>query len=471
MIKVERHITVERSPVDCFRYLADFSTCEQWDPAVYRAEKLTTGAPRVGSEFRLVVSVAGRRRTLRYRIEEMTAGQRLVLRGRAAGLETTETIKCTADGNNKCRIDYRGEFSLRGPLARFKPMLKPLTKRMVRHAMDGLQRALTINYTAPRQGWASYIADRSILAGEALFTDRGYFAMSNRSHAEFMDGRVVAVTGATGGIGRAIAAEYARLGARIVLIGRNSQRLADAAQYVHDFAGADATAVDTIEADLLDISQIQKAGAELLERHPQLDVLVNNAGAMFDTFEHSVDGIERTVAINLVAPFVLTEAVMPALLAAQGRVVNMSSGGMYAAKLDIKALAGTPDSHGALSAYARAKRALVALNAHWSRRYGDAGVIFNAMHPGWVATPGVADALPRFNAVLGPILRDARMGADTAVWLGASAAAARANGAFFLDRTPRPTALVPGTGFKPSQAQSLYAWLRNTTGIEIHVLR
>lgn len=468
MIQVDRHTTVARSAADCYRYLADFSTCEQWDPAVHRATKRTAGAPRVGSEFRVVIVVAGRRRALRYRVEALEPERRIVLRGRAAGLATEETLTLSPDSDTACRIAYHGEFSLRGPLARMRRLVAPLIRRMVSRAMTGLAEALSHPADAPRQGWLSYAADRSLVAGGALFTDRGYFAMRRRSHAEFMDGRVVAVTGATGGIGRAIAAEYARLGAQLVLIGRDHQRLADAAQFVRDFAGADASAVETIEADLLDIGQVQRAGAELLASHPQLDVLVNNAGAVFTEYGQSGDGIERTTAVNLVAPFVLTETVLPALQAAQGRVVNMSSGGMYLARLDIDGLTGSRDTHDGLTAYAKTKRALVVLNYHWARRYGDAGIHFNTMHPGWVATPGVAEALPRFHAVLRPLLRDPRMGADTAVWLGSAASAAQANGGFFLDRTPRSTTLIWGTGFKPSDAQGLYSWLRNTTGIEIH---
>lgn len=471
-ITLERSGTAPRPAAICYRYLADFSTCEQWDPAVYKAEKLTAGAPRPGSEFRVVVSIGPRRKTLRYRLDRIAPGERLELTGRGAGIKTHETITLTAEAAGQTtRIAYRGEFSLRGPLARARSLVEPAIRRMTRRALAGLIYALTIETATPRQGWLSYAADRSLLAGEALYTDRGYFAMRDRAHTEFMDGATVAVSGATGGIGRRIAAEYARLGARVLLVGRTPDRLVSAAQYVHEFAGCDPAQVETIEADLADLDAARDAGRALTVAAPRLNVLINNAGALFDEYGETAAGHERTLAINLLAPYVLTEQAMGALIAGGGRVINMSSGGMYAKGLDIAALKPTPAAYNGLAAYARTKRALVALTQHWARRYGDEGVAINAMHPGWVDTPGVAEALPRFQRVLRPILRDARMGADTAVWLGAAQAAAGLNGAFVFDRQPRPTALVPGTGVKPSQAQQLYGWLRQETGMETHGLR
>tara|TARA_B100002049_G_scaffold228853_1_gene203764 strand:+ start:15848 stop:17281 length:1434 start_codon:yes stop_codon:yes gene_type:complete len=471
-ITTERRGTAPRSTADCYRYLVDFSTCEQWDPAVYRAEKLTPGAPGPGTEFRVIVSIGPKRKTLRYRLDGVAPGERLELTGRGAGIKTRETLTLRPSADEAGTvIDYTGEFSLRGPLARAARFARPAIKRMTAQAMRGLIDALTVKTTTPRQGWASYLADRTLLPGEALYTDRGYFAMRDRSHAEFMDEANVAVTGATGGIGRTIAAEYARLGARVLLIGRNAERLAAAAEHVRGFAGCDPSKVETVEIDLASVAGAQSAGRDIARRAPRLDVLVNNAGALFDAYGETDDGFEQTLAINLIAPFVLTETVMAALVAAQGRVVNMSSGGMYAKGLDRTALEPKPADYSGLAAYARTKRALVALSHHWYRRYGDEGVVFNAMHPGWVDTPGVADALPRFHLLLRPILRDTRMGADTAVWLGSARRAAALNGAFVFDRTPRPTALLPGTAVKPSEAQSLYGWLRNKTGIDVHGLR
>ncbi|ROO33050.1 SDR family NAD(P)-dependent oxidoreductase [Salinisphaera orenii] len=467
MIRIRKSIRVARGVADCYRYLVDFSTSEQWDPAVYRAAKRTPGAPGVGTEFDVTVSLFGRRRELRYRIESLAPGTAIVLCGTGAGMVSEERIELVADGD-ATTVEYRADFTLTGLLGWSKPAARALVERMTGAALAGLRDALEIDTTPPRQGWRDYIADRSLIAAAPSFTERGYLALDDKAHSEFMDDRVVVVTGATGGIGEAIAAEYARLGATTVIVGRDAQRLAAAATRVRDFAGCAAERVTTVEADLLDLAQTRAAADALVAAHPRIDVLVNNAGALFVERATTADGFERTLAINLVAPFVLTEGLMPALGAARGRVVNMSSGGMYLQPLVLADLNFAEGRFDGTKAYARAKRGLVALTRHWARRYAETGVTFNAMHPGWVATAGVAQSLPGFNRALGRFLRDARMGADTAVWLGASRAAGRINGEFFFDRRPHPTAVLPNTRVRPSEAQQLHGWLRNATGMDGH---
>ena len=468
MIRLHETIRVRRSRADCYRYLADFSTCEQWDPGVYRAHKITPGAPVVGTGFEVTVSVLGRQRLMEYTLADLTSDRRIELRGEGAGVFTHEIIAFDDNNDGTTTIDYRADFELGAALKATQPLIKPLFRRVGRQAVAGLKRALEIDDTAPAQGWLSYAADRSLIAAAPAFTERGYLAMDDKSHSQFMDGKTVVVTGATSGIGEAIACEYARLGAKLVLIGRNPIRLRKAAHAIHDFAGTPVDAVECYEADLLDVAATEAVARRIADAHPAIDVLVNNAGAMFDQRQLTRDGFERSVAINLVAPYVLTEGLMGSLTAGAGRVVNMSSGGMYLQPLVLDDMNCERGDYSGTKAYARAKRALVALTRHWARRYEDTGVRFNAMHPGWAATPGVTDALPGFDKVMGRFLRDARMGADTAVWLGADAAAAHVQGQFFLDRTPHPTALVPGTAIKPSQAQALYAWLRNQTGVKAH---
>lgn len=468
MIRLHERIQIARDRVDCYRYLVDFSTCEQWDPAVYRAAKRTPGAPGIGTEFDVTVGLFGRRSTLRYRLESLTADARLELTGRGAGVGSEERIELHTHSDGGTEIDYRAHFELSGRLRWSQALAAPLFKRMVRQALAGLRDALEIDPTPPHQGWISYAADRSVVAAAPAFTERGYRALDDKAHSEFMDGRVVVITGATRGIGEAAACEYARLGATVVIVGRDPARLESVAARIRDFAGCETRRVECVAADLLDVAQASAAAERIAAEHQRIDVLVNNAGALFDERALTDDGFERTLAINVVAPFVLTEGLMGPLRAAGGRVINMSSGGMYLQPLaldDPNFERGTFDG---TRAYARAKRALVALTRHWARRYGETGVRFNAMHPGWVATPGVTRSLPGFNRVMGRFLRDARMGADTAVWLGAASAADAFNGEFFFDRKPHPTAVIPNTGVLPSQAQSLYGWLRNQTGIQTH---
>jgi NAD(P)-dependent dehydrogenase (short-subunit alcohol dehydrogenase family)/carbon monoxide dehydrogenase subunit G len=468
MIRLHETVRVARSAADCYRYLLDFATCEQWDPGVYRAEKITPGTPAVGSEFDVTVSLFGRRSTLRYRITDIEPDTRIELAMQGNGISSREAIALVADASGGTEIDYRADFQLSGALRLSETAARPLFRRVGRKAVAGLADALTIKTEPPRQSWPSYAADRSLVLAAPMFTERGYLALDDKSHSEFMDDRVVVVTGATSGIGEAIASEYARLGATVVLVGRDADKLAASRQAVHDFAGGDIANIHAEQADLLSVAETRALGERLKKQFPGIDVLVNNAGAMFDTHALTADGFERTLAINLVAPFVLTETLMGALIGAKGRVVDMSSGGMYLQPLVLDDMNFEKSDYSANKAYARAKRGLVALTRHWARRYGEAGVNFNAMHPGWAATPGVTKSLPGFDKVMGRFLRDARMGADTAVWLGAAHAAGRCQGEFFLDRTPHPTAVLANTRVRPSDAQTLYGWLRNETGIGVH---
>ena len=145
----------------------------------------------------------------------------------------------------------------------------------------------------------------------------------------------------------------------------------------------------------------------------------------------------------MLAPFLVTTALLPLLetalleTAAPSRVILVASGGMYTVPLDVAALEPTPAEYDGVKAYARCKRAQVALAGEWTRRLAGTDVTVNAMHPGWADTPGLRDALPGFSRVLSPILRTPREGADTIAWLAAAPEAAGTSGKFFLDRRAR----------------------------------
>ena len=300
-----------------------------------------------------------------------------------------------------------------------------------------------------------------------------------------MNGRVALVTGSTSGIGLAIALALAGLGADVHLVGRDP--------------GRGATALDAVEAagpgrahlhliDLSDPSAVAALGRSIGDGTERLDALVHNAGALTRTYQATVDGVERTLATHVLGPYLLTAAVAPLLFSSVPRpddsarapatIVTVSSGGMYSERFDLDALEAGPAGYDGVAAYARAKRAQVELAEAWAERFAPAGVASFAMHPGWVDTPGLTEGLPRFRAVVRPLLRTPAEGADTAVWLAAggpemasrAAATTPMTSGFFHDRRPRPDHRFPvihPSG--PCDPERLLAWCATRTGIETPV--
>jgi len=134
----------------------------------------------------------------------------------------------------------------------------------------------------------------------------------------------------------------------------------------------------------------------------------------------------------------LTRVLRPLLEAsAPSRMIMVASGGMYTEPLDVDTLESVPDSYDGTAAYARCKRAQVALAEGWTRHLRGTGVTVNTMHPGWADTPGLRTALPGFSRIVGPLLRTPEEGADTIAWLAAAPAPSAQSGLFFFDRRAR----------------------------------
>lgn len=271
--------------------------------------------------------------------------------------------------------------------------------------------------------------------------------------------RTVVVTGATSGLGFATARAAARLGARTILWGRSPERTEDAARRIRQSTGSDS--VRTVVADLADLSAVRSAASALSAELDTLDVLVNNAGAL--THEHTItgDGLELTYQTHVVAPFLLTHLLQP-LLGADGRVITVSSGGMYTQALRLSVLRGGGDTYDGVVAYAQAKRAQVLLNEQWADR---SPARFHAMHPGWADTPGVAHSLPTFQRIVGRFLRTPEEGADTIVWLAAAEEPGRSTGRFWLDRRPRGTVRLPGTSTDAATVERLWQQVAADAGV------
>jgi dehydrogenase/reductase SDR family member 12 len=279
-------------------------------------------------------------------------------------------------------------------------------------------------------------------------------------------GRVIAVTGATSGLGLATAAQLAHDGATVVAVGRNPDKTARVVQQLRDATGN--PNVSATVADMGDYESVRRASERILSDHDRLDVLIHNAGALSHRRTVAPDGTEATIASQVVGPFLLTCLLLDRLReSAPARVITMSSGGMYTAPLTVEHLQMDEASYNGSKQYALAKRAQVTLAEMWAQRVDRRSVVFHSMHPGWADTPGVREALPAFRKVVGPLLRGPAAGADTMVWLAADDDQPLARtGGFWLDRQVRPTHRLRSTRHSdtPERRARLWRWVSERSG-------
>ena len=302
--------------------------------------------------------------------------------------------------------------------------------------------------------WALELTIVGSFARPGLVLRRRLFGWDSPA-AESMTGRTVLITGPTSGLGRAATEALAALGARVVLVGRSPERLAALRDSLVREHGEDRFPVVT--ADMGSLNSVRAAASLVLATEPRLDVLIDNAGAMFSERTVGPDGIEATLATLVVGPFALETELLPLLARTPGsRIVSVTSGGMYTQAVRLDDLQCELEPWSGPRAYARAKRIQVALMREWDRRLAAAGigVTVNAMHPGWADTPGLAEALPGFYRRMRPVLRTPAEGADTIVWLATRPGAG--GGKLFLDRRPRPFDRLPSTRLKAADRRRLW---------------
>jgi NAD(P)-dependent dehydrogenase (short-subunit alcohol dehydrogenase family) len=187
-------------------------------------------------------------------------------------------------------------------------------------------------------------------------------------------------------------------------------------------------------------------------------VLINNAGVLPAERTYTEQGFELTFATNVLGPFLLTALLLPALRrSAPSRVINVSSGGMYTSRIDVDDVQLEHRKFNGPRFYAHTKRAEVILSEEWGSRLAADGITVHSMHPGWVATPGIAASLPGFHRIMRPLLRSPAQGADTIVWLAGAPEGVRTTGKFWHDRRPRSKHRVPWTRETPAERARLFA--------------
>ncbi len=253
------------------------------------------------------------------------------------------------------------------------------------------------------------------------------------------------------------------MGARLVLVGRDPGRLEETARELRD--DAPDTEVSTVVADMSSLASVRAAADQIIASEPRIDVIVDNAGAMFADRQVTPEGFERTFATMVLGPFVLIARLLPRLAESPDpRIVAVTSGGMYTQALPLDDLGFERGAYDGPRAYARAKRAQVAMTREWARRLRDRGIVANAMHPGWADTPGLEASLPGFRKLVGPLLRTPAEGADTTIWLAAAPEARAATGQLFLDRRRRPFDRVPTTRLSAEDRRALWDLVVAMTG-------
>lgn len=257
-----------------------------------------------------------------------------------------------------------------------------------------------------------------------------------------LTGRACLVTGANSGIGYATSLGLAARGATVWLLCRNAGRAEAAARELRRATGSRRVHVQLL--DVSDLAAVRRfAGSFAAAR---VDVLVHNAGMLAGDREETAQGHELTLATHVLGPLLLTCLLRPKLAAAGGaRVVWVSSGGMYAARLSAADAEWRERPFDGVAAYAQAKRMQVVLAETLAGQLAPERIAVNAMHPGWAETPAVRSSLPRFHALTQRILRTPAEGADTVLWLAVSDAARGETGKFWFDRAARRTHFLPRT--------------------------
>ena len=245
--------------------------------------------------------------------------------------------------------------------------------------------------------------------------------------------KTVLVTGGTNGIGLVTARELARMGAQVTIVSRNAEKCAKVAEAIRTKTG---NPVDIIAADLSTLVGINEAAAAFKHRHTHLQVLVNNAGALFFRRELTSDGYERTFALNHLNYFLLTILLLDLLKAsAPARIVNVSSGAHLKASIDFDNLQGE-ESYQMMKAYGQSKLANVLFTYELARRLKGSGVTVNALHPGTVATGFARNNGLLFNLgtkVAGLFFRKPAQGAQTSIYLASSPEVEGVTGKYFFD--------------------------------------
>jgi retinol dehydrogenase 14 len=257
-------------------------------------------------------------------------------------------------------------------------------------------------------------------------------------HDRPMAGRTVLVTGGTGGIGKATALGLATMGARVGITGRDRVRSEAAAREIRAAGGGQ---LEVFVGDMSAQSEVRRLADEMLQHLSRIDVLVNNVGGYWNTRHVTADGLERTFAVNHLAPFLLTNLLLDRLTqSAPARVVTVSSNAQAQGRIDFDDLQGELEYSGA-RAYSQSKLANLLFTYELARRLHGTTVTANALHPGVVSTSFGAEDPATVQRVfipfLRPFMKTPTQGAATSIHLASAPGLEQVTGRYFADSKPK----------------------------------
>ena len=254
--------------------------------------------------------------------------------------------------------------------------------------------------------------------------------------SKLMANKIVLITGGTGGIGKATAIGLGAMGARVGITGRDVARGEQAATDIRAASGN--RAVDAFAADMTSQAEVRRLAAAVLSAYPRLDVLINNVGGFWAHRHLTADGLEQTLALNHLAPFLLTNLLLDRLKASTpARVVTVSSGEQARGRIDFDDLQGAQKYSGQ-RAYSQSKLGNVMFTMELARRLEGAGVTATCLHPGVVRTNFGNEDQAWYFAVISrlvrPMLKTPAKGAETSIYLASSREVDGVTGQLFANR-------------------------------------
>lgn len=255
-----------------------------------------------------------------------------------------------------------------------------------------------------------------------------------------MNEKTILITGATSGIGLVAARELAKMGAGVVIVSRSAERCATVTEQIKGETGNNR--VEYIAADLSTHAGTQKAAHEFKKRHTRLDVLLNNAGAIFMQRQLSADGIEMTWALNHLGYFFLTMLLLDTLKnSGAARIVNVSSDAHRSGKMNFDDLQ-MEKGYAGLAAYQQSKLANILFTYELARKLEGSKVTTNVLHPGLIQTNFNRNNGPLMNLAMGllaPFSRKPAEGAQTSIYLASSPEVEGVSGKYFEDSKAVPS--------------------------------